>query len=122
MSDIDETQAAWERLEAACAGLLAQQCKRHPPYMGCAMDCSDVANALDPEFVEARPLITAALAEVRRLRSQLEAARAVVEAAESYGERMDFACSRAPGEMYTCERQLMDAIDAHRAAKAKEQP
>lgn len=71
MSDIDDkTRDAWGRLEAACAGLLARQCKRHAPYMGCATDCNDVANALDPEFAEAQPLITAALAEIRTLRAQ----------------------------------------------------
>lgn len=66
--DINAVRTAWERLDAACAGLLARQCKSHRPYMGCPLDCGDIENALDPEFAEARPLIAAVIDEVERLR------------------------------------------------------
>lgn len=71
----DQAATAWERLDAGCAGLLANQCKRHPPYMGCAMDCTDMANALDPEHAEARTAIPPALALLAQLCDQLDAAR-----------------------------------------------
>ena len=87
--DIDAVRAAWERLEAACAGLLAQQCKSHRPYMGCPMDCGDVTNALDPELAEARPLIAAVIEECHgrrfdpNLRSELAEAHEALAAARA---------------------------------------
>lgn len=65
-----EARIAWERLDAACGGLLARRCKSHAPYMGCPLDCGDVENALTPEFEQARPLITAAFGEIDALRKE----------------------------------------------------
>jgi hypothetical protein len=72
--DVEAARLAWERLDAACAGLLARQCKSHRPYMGCPLDCNDVESALDPEHAEARPLINAALDEIEALRVVAEQA------------------------------------------------
>ena len=73
--DIERVIDAWEKLEAGCAGLLASQCKHHAPYMGCPMDCNDVANAIEEEFASARTLLPAALAELKAWRPVIEAAK-----------------------------------------------
>lgn len=73
--EIKQARAAWERLDAACAGLLASKCKRHPPYMGCAINCGDITNALAPEHAEAAPLITAALDALEQERREVERLR-----------------------------------------------
>ncbi len=69
--DLTAAVAAWEALDAACSGLLAQQCKRHAPYMGCPMDCNDVENALVPEHATAAAIIPAALARIATLEALL---------------------------------------------------
>lgn len=66
---------AWDRLDAACSGLLARKCRSHPPYMGCSMDCNDVENALTPELAETRPLIVAMLDELDALRAAITKVR-----------------------------------------------
>jgi len=73
--DLQAAKEAWAGLDAACSGLLASQCKRHASYMGCAMDCTDVANALVPEFATAAAIIPACIAEVERLRAECERLR-----------------------------------------------
>lgn len=76
---VEAATRAWEQIDAACSGLLARQCKRHAPYMGCAMDCGDVANALDPELLNARPLIVEALGAVPQLLAECERQRLALD-------------------------------------------
>lgn len=98
----ERATVAWRQIDAACSGLLASQCKRHAPYMGCPMDCNDIANALDPELLNARPLLDEALStlptlldandaltdEVERLRGLL---RRACDIARQLAQRADFA-------------------------------
>ena len=91
--DIAEARAAWERLDAACGSLLAQRCKSHRPYMGCPLDCSDVENALTPEFEQARPLITAAIDEIAACRAERSVALSPSAELEAVAFERDAACA-----------------------------
>lgn len=112
--DVERARTAWDALDAGIAGLLANACKSHRPYMGCPMDCGDVANALDLEFALARPLMTAALDEIARLRGELGSMRPVVEAAERHH------LAQCQGKHATCLETVNDHDPECAVAMAEE--
>ena len=62
--DLARAEEIWAAFESACAGLLANKCKRHMPYMGCPLDCNDVENAIEDEWNALRPLIPQLLSHI----------------------------------------------------------
>lgn len=76
--ELAEARTAWDAFDAACAGLLASACRRHAPYMGCPLDCTDVENRIGDEFRALAPLVPALITEVTRLRALLVDATEII--------------------------------------------
>lgn len=57
-------------------------------------------------------VVLALLADLRAARARVEKMERVVEAAGNWRRTMRWECSRADGEIFTCEQMLVEALDA----------